>query len=394
MNTSQRDKSFQLGPWLGKAFSILGLAAVFALADSPFSLGRAQDIAARPMALGGSYTAVASDVTALFYNPAGLSAIKRHEVLFTLEQSTLQSTGRSDGFPASHLDQQLMRVQSLGYLLPIPTERGGLSFAIGFYRPRTFSDLIGYQDELSASRGPYAYEAEGTLTHYRAGFAVDIAPDISLGLALGYVGGNEEIHIDDGGEEAYLRNYHGFHLEPALMVKVTPRLRLGASLVAWETFPSLKEVYEVKDEGNRATDWHVNHPFQVKLGTAYQGNTWLLAADYKMNNWSDYRFAREGVESLEKGGYRNEHILSLGGEKYLAPVHAVLRGGYTYNTLPERDFNAAYDLHRFSAGVGFLFGGALSLDAAYSFAFWELEADGLYLENREHRAMLTFAYRY
>lgn len=376
-----------------------GLLALFAASPeaqegSPFSLGRAQDIAARPMALGGSYGAVASDVSALFYNPAGLSAVKRHEWLFSLEQASLQSTGRSEGFPSRSLDQQLLRVQSLGYLLPIPTERGGLSFAFGFYRPRTFSDLIGYQDALSASRGPYTYEAEGTLNHYRAGFAVDIAPDISLGLAAGFVGGREEIRIEDDGREAYLRGYRGFHLEPALMIKVTPRLRLGASLVAWESFPYLEEVYEVEGQGNEATRWRVKHPFQVKLGAAFQGNTWLAAADYKMNNWSDYRFGREGVESLEKGGYRNEHILSVGGEKYLAPARTVLRGGYAYNTLPERAFRAAYDLHRLSAGVGFLFGGALSLDAAYSYAFWELEDDALYLENREHRAMLSFAYRY
>lgn len=376
------------------ALPFLGLSLALAQEGSPFSLGRAQDIAARPMALGGSYTAVASDVTALYYNPAGLSAVKRHEWLFSLEQSNLQGTGQSAGFNSRSLDQQLLRVQSLGYLHPIPTQRGGLTFAFSFYRPRTFSDLIGYQDALSASRGPYTYEAEGTLNHYRAGFAIDIAPDISLGLAAGYVGGREEIRIKDGDEIAYLRTYHGFHLEPALMVKVTPRLRLGASLVAWETLPSLEEVYEVKGEGNEESHWRVEHPFQLKLGTAYQGATWLLAADYKMNNWSDYRFAREEVESLEKGGYRSEHILSIGGEKYVAPAQAVLRGGYTYNTLPERAFSAAYNLHRLSAGVGFLFGGALSLDAAYSFAFWEWEDQGLYLENREHRALLTFAYRY
>lgn len=86
-----------------------GLLAFFAASSpaqegSPFSLGRAQDIAARPMALGGSYGAVASDVTALFYNPAGLSAVKRHEWLFSLEQSTLLSIGRSGDYPSRSLD--------------------------------------------------------------------------------------------------------------------------------------------------------------------------------------------------------------------------------------------------------------------------------------------------
>jgi long-subunit fatty acid transport protein len=369
-------------------------AGAFAQDGSPFSLGRSQDIAARPMALGGSYGAVASDASALFYNPAGLSAVKRHEWLFTLEQSALSITGRSGGFPTRSLDQQLLRVQSLGYLMPVPTVRGGLTFAFGFYRPRTFSDLIAFEDSLSSSRGAYRYEAEGTLNHYRAGMGIDLAPDVTLGLALGYVGGREEIRIEDGGGEAYLRAYHGFNLEPALMFKVTPRLRLGASLVAWEGISNLEEVYEVRDEGNEESDWRVKHPFQVKLGAAWQGPSWLLAADYKMNNWSDYRFARDGVESFEKGGYGNEHIVSVGGEKYLEAAGAVLRGGYAYNTLPERSFERAYDLHRASAGVGFLFGGALSLDLAYSFSFWELEGGGLYLENREHRGLLSFAYRY
>lgn len=362
--------------------------------NSPFSLGRSQDIAARPMALGGSYTAVASDASALFYNPAGLSSVRRHEWLFSLEQSALSTTGRSAGYATRSLDQQLLRVQSLGYLLPIPTSRGGLSFAFGFYRPRTFSDLIGYEDSLSASRGAYRYEAEGTLNHYRAGFGVDIAPDVTLGLAAGYVGGGEEIRIVDGGQEAYLRRYHGFNLEPAILFKVTPRLRLGASLVAWESVPDLEEVYEVKGEGNDESAWRVRNPFQVKLGAAYQGPTWLLAADYKMNNWSDFRFAASGVESFEKGGYSNEHILSVGGEKYVEAARTVLRGGYAYNTLPERSFDPSYALHRVSAGAGFLFSGSLSLDAAYSYSFWELQGGGLYLENREHRGLLSFAYRY
>lgn len=369
----------------------IGLAQA---AESPFSLGRAQDIAARPMALGGSYGAVASDVTALFYNPAGLSSVKRHEWLFSLEQSALSTTGRVGGFSARKLDQQLLRVQSLGYLLPIPTSRGGLTFAFGFYRPRTFSDLNSYEDSLSQSRGTYRYEAEGTLNHYRMGMGLDIAPDVTLGLAVGYVGGREDIRVVDGGAAAYLRAYHGLNLEPALMFKITPRIRLGASLVAWESFSNLNEVYEVKGQGNEESDYRVQNPFQLKLGAAYQGPAYLLAADYKMNNWSDFRFGRQETAVLEKADYGNEHILSFGAEKYLAAANTVVRGGYAYNTLPERSLVPHYSLHRVSGGVGFLFSGSLSLDAAYSYAFWELEDDGLYVENREHRGLVSFSYRY
>jgi long-subunit fatty acid transport protein len=374
----------------------LALASSLHAQDAePLNLGRTQDVAARPMALGGSYTAVASDASALFYNPAGLSAVKKHEWSLSLEQSSLSSTGRAGGYPALSLDQELTRIQSLGFLLPIPTVRGGLTFAFGFYRPRTFSDLIGYSDSLAASRGPYKYESEGTLNNYRVGMGLDLAPDVSLGLAFGYVGGREDIRIADGGESGYLRAYHGFNIEPALMFKVTPRLRLGASLVAWEKLPEVEETYEEKGAavGGKST-YDVDMPFQLKLGLAYQGDSYLLAADYKVNDWSAYRWGRDGAEALTKADYRNEHILSLGAEKFLKPLNTVLRGGYAYNTLPEQAFTPAYQLHRISAGLGFLFSGSFALDAAYTFSFWEVSDPSLYLENREQRALVSFSYRY
>lgn len=376
-----------------RALAFLLAAAALASAEDPLNLGRSQDVSARAMALGGSYTAVASDVSALFYNPAGLSAVKKHEWALSLERTSLASTGRFGGYPSSELRQEMTRIQSFGYLHPVPTVRGGLTFAFGFYRPRTFSELIGYEDSLSATDGPYRYESEGTLNHYRVGMGLDIAPDVTLGLALGYVGGGEDIRLQSGSQTAYLRAYHGFNIEPALMVKVTPRLRLGASLVAWEG-ASMDETYEEKNVGSAQGQYSVDMPFQLKLGAAYQGDAYLLSADYKVNDWSQYRWGFGGAEAKEKTGYRNEHILSLGAEGFVRPLNTVLRGGYAYNVLPEQSFEAAYHLHRASVGAGFLISGSFSVDAAYSYSFWELGDPELYLENREHRGMLSFSYRY
>jgi long-subunit fatty acid transport protein len=367
---------------------------LWAADGDPLDLGRAQDVAARPMALGGSYTAVASDASALFYNPAGLSAVKKHEWALSLEQSSLASRGQVGGYPSTSLHQDLMRVQSFGYVHPVPTARGGLTFAFGFYRPRTFSDLVGYQDSLAATAGAFKYESEGTLNNYRMGMGLDLSPDVTLGLAVGYVGGREDIRVSNAGDVGYLRGYHGFNFEPALMFKVTPRLRLGASIVAWEKLLDVNEVYETKDVGNSEGDYAVDMPFQLKTGLAYQGDTWLVSADYKVNDWSQYRWGRNGSETTEKTGFLNEHILSLGGEKFLKPLNTVLRAGYTYNTLPEGTYTPAYQLHRISAGAGFLFSGSFALDAAYSYSFWGLDDAGLYVENTEQRGLVSFSYRY
>jgi len=362
--------------------------------NNPFDLGRMQDIAARPMALGGSYTAVASDASALYYNAAGLSAVKKHEWSASLERDALYGMDHADGYATFHPHQEILRIQSLAYLLPIPTSRGGLTFAFGYSRPRTFSDLIAYADSLAPSRGPYRYEAEGTLDQYRAGMGLEISPDVSFGLALGYLNGEENILVEDGGEAAYLRTYHGLNLEPSLMVKLTPRMRLGFSLVAWEKIYDLQEVYEVKGQGNQQTDYSIKHPFQGKAGWAYQGDSYLLAADARLNGWSQYRYGLEGNSTLDKAGYKDELSLSVGGEKFVQPLNMVLRAGYTWNTLPETDFDPTYDLHRISAGLGLLLSGSFSVDAAYSYAFWGMAGQGLNLENREQRGLLSFAYRY
>lgn len=361
---------------------------------TPFDLGRAQDIAARPMALGGSYTAVASDASALYYNPAGLSAVKKHELSLSLDRTVLSGIDRADGYPSRTSSQEALRIQSLNWLLPIPTVRGGLTFAFGYYSPRTFSDVISYEDGLAASRGAYDYRADGGMGDFRGGMGIDLAPDLSFGLALGYVSGSEEIRVIDGSESGYLRTYSGFNLEPSLMFKISPRLRAGASLVLWEKFWNLEEVYEEKGIGNSEENYQVRNPFQFKSGLAYQGNSFLVSADARLNAWSQYRYGNADASTLERTGYKDELILSLGAEKFLPVANTMLRAGYTLNTLPETAFDATYDLHRFSVGAGFLISGSLSLDLAYSYSFWGLAGDGLTLDNREHRGLLTMAYRY
>ncbi|MEO7424401.1 MAG: hypothetical protein ABI036_04390, partial [Fibrobacteria bacterium] len=93
--------SFRQALVFSAAGAVLAVGAM-AQSDSPdiFDLGRAQDIAARPMALGGSYTAVASDASALYYNAAGLSSIKKHELSLSLDRTVFQSEDKADGFPS------------------------------------------------------------------------------------------------------------------------------------------------------------------------------------------------------------------------------------------------------------------------------------------------------
>ena len=120
----------------------------------------------------------------------------------------------------------------------------------------------------------------------------------------------------------------------------------------------------------------------------------LVAADYKMNFWEQYRYSMDNVSFQEGAGYRNEYTLSAGVEKYISHWNTVLRGGYSYNNILDYGLTPIYNRHRVSAGIGFLLSGSVNIDLGYSYAFWESQENDLYIEDREQRAMFTLGYRY
>ena len=381
---------------LGMLLSIAKVNAIGTFVDSntdQMDLGQAQEINARAMALGGSYTGVANDFSALYYNAAGLSSVKQHELTFSLNQNNLNNQGKYTGFPSSGMDVQNLGIQSLGYLWPIPTTRGGLTFAFGYFRPRNFADALTFIDPQTKTLGQYWYKSEGYLDQYRFGFGLDLSPDVSLGLATSYTSGEQQIQYFDTGNVRMLRSYSGWNLEPSLMIKVTPLFKLGASLVIWDA-ANVKDVYEEQGVKNSEDNFFVQNPYQLKLGLAYQGADFLLSADYKANFWSQYKYALQNVDILNDSGYSNENIYSLGAEKYFKPLNTILRAGYTYSNVLDQGYTPTYNRHRASVGLGFLLSGSVSIDLGYSYAFWEEQDEKIYIKNQEQRGMITFGYRY
>lgn len=90
------------------------------------------------LARGNASVGLADSYSALFWNPAGLSQLKNYE--FTVGASyldygnTIRYLGtRSDG------SQTAMGLNNLGIVYPIPTIRGGLTFALGYQRVANYT---------------------------------------------------------------------------------------------------------------------------------------------------------------------------------------------------------------------------------------------------------------
>lgn len=94
---------------------------------------------ARAMALGGAYSAVAEDYTAVYWNPAGLAQIRKMEFYGSLSHLSMNNRIGYQGTTTENTNG-FTNMNALGMVFPVPTYRGSLVFAIGYNRINSFDD--------------------------------------------------------------------------------------------------------------------------------------------------------------------------------------------------------------------------------------------------------------
>jgi hypothetical protein len=130
-------------------------------------------VGTRALGMGTAYTGVASDYSAMYWNPAGLAQLKYGEFMgaFTFPSMTDDGTffGNTMSTTASgaHLG-------ALGFAAPFPVKRGSFVVALGFYRDNSFANGLGYEGfnpsysyvQNSAPNGqPYGYDLNDNLAY-------------------------------------------------------------------------------------------------------------------------------------------------------------------------------------------------------------------------------------
>jgi hypothetical protein len=130
-------------------------------------------VGTRALGMGTAYTGVASDYSAIYWNPAGLAQLKYGEFMgaFTFPSATDEGTffGNTTSTTASgaHLG-------ALGFAAPFPVKRGSFVVALGFHRDNSFVNGLGYEGfnpsysyiQNSAPDGqPYGYDLNDNLAY-------------------------------------------------------------------------------------------------------------------------------------------------------------------------------------------------------------------------------------
>lgn len=261
-------------------------------------------VGARALGMGDAYSGVASDFSALYWNPAGLAQAEMGEFSFGLsyltptDQSTFFGNQMSDNVNATNLN-------TLGFVLPVPVRRGAFSIAFGFTRQSNFTSGLnfnGYNPNSSIiqtwapDKTPYPPQVSlaedlqlayadtttglfvspikgnvnqsgtvtesGGLNNWMFGGAMDIGRNLSVGVTLTYVSGSytydrsyketdpqmvhlypydlKELDVTDHIED----NISGFNAKFGLMYR-DPNYRVGFTIKTPTSF-SIDETFGTK----------------------------------------------------------------------------------------------------------------------------------------------------
>ena len=398
-----RSKEAEKGLFRGASAGFLLLCLLVpAVAQATFIDGLG--VGARPMAMGSAYTAVSDDLMAIYYNPAGLAQIERHEILLGYLWSGPSLNARPLSGGSFHVEQV------------VPYELKTPVIAVGFNVDRLFKEVLPLHLRVGVltlipDNFQSAYRLwdpdPSTPRWVRAGDywdrihllgAISLQPEgvpwISVGVGFCLIAsgrGDLLPRYGTSGADLVLRGLSGEVLTaegnldievdheaaPTAGVMLTPiqGLRLGYcfrnsfSLVAGSNTAAIEAHILVGEK-----EWVVPLvpavtfegfyvPQQHNFGAAYQWNERLLISfDLSWFRWSDYASESRGTPDPP---WQDTIIPRLGIE--VRPWKALaLRLGYFFEPSPvaEQNRGSNYldnDRHAFSFGAGYTFADPLQI---------------------------------
>ena len=389
---------------------------------------------ARAASMAGSYTAVASDLSALIYNPAGLAFVPVRQLSIAAEGMG-QSTVSSFAGTAKNSSLMRLRIGQAGLIHAIPTERGGITLAVGFQSPYSFDDCVTTTGAFSAGSGRdsiyKAFKTLGELSFWSAGFGIQIAPGLGAGVAAALVSGSEQERsvfekringaiaapaIDKDFDRQTERVYLGYDLRGGLLyafndiVKAGLMLSIPQMLFFWESvdesYPhSAFSGFTEKSTGTMYSAWNLALGAQTQLPFMTLSLDGHIRAPYMLSMPNENIPEQSPAALVHRGA-------GIGAE--IPAGSWVFRGGYAIEDVDFFKFVRIYDnrtdpvywdtdglkadsyRQTGSGGIGYMAaGGNVCIEAGYSHSWWILSTRSTAVENHaQDRFSLSLSFRY
>jgi hypothetical protein len=375
----------------------------------------------RAVALGGAYRALSDDLSGLYWNPAGLASIRRIEFGLGLNEGITHDKTHLGLNPVNNQFSRT-RLNEIGVVLPVPTYRGSLVFALGYHQVHTF-DAYGVFRSTSLTSDFQADEMEtGRLGLWSFGAAMDVSPTASFGLAIRLWTGFDDYSYTST-DVQNPQNYYtftdnissklsSFNLLGGVMLKPLPWLRIGGTL---ET-PSKFKIRETSsfaidstvnsqfghDGGSAGYTYHVSRPWRLGVGTAVLIKRFGISADAGLSDWSQVTFTDDTPVSFLSRDQANTMITRkmrtvvdwhLGLEYWLPFANARLQAGYSYTPTPFISTEVLKSKSIVSGGFSLLVDPSFQVQATTAYALWDRSLGGWDENLRLAQFMLTLSYR-
>ena len=374
------------------------------------SAGNNFGVGARAMGMGGAQIATANDASALVYNPACLAKIKRIEFSGGMTHQRLKNeTGFAGRFQPSNpyfanesIIQSNTRFSSANIVLPVPTYRGSLVFALGVNRMKSF-DRAFHSVYIDPSTGTTDLDASiletGGINMWSLGGAMDLSPSISIGATINYWDGEDDIiqeyYIppnDKLGYEVweknhYLDSYSGLNAKLGFLVQPNRFLSVGG-IIDFPTKYTIDQEYSFyydslnitspdpgyTEEYTALGEYDLTHPYSFGAGVALAFKYVTFAGDIYYSDWA--QMGGKGVdEKLIKENYQEVFRWHLGAEFVMPELSTTVRAGYYVDPIPFKTVYLEKDRRYLTFGAGFLIDQVLTLDIAWNHSFYEFRDD-------------------
>lgn len=370
---------------------------------------------ARAMALGGAYSAVAEDYTAVYWNPAGLAQIKKMEFYGSLSHVVINNRIAYQG-TMTETTNGFTNMNAVGVVFPIPTYRGSLVFAVGYHRINSFDDFNQVTGSPLVAGGRFDQDekttVDGNLNQWSFSGAADLTKTLSVGASLNLLtGGNntsvtytEDDSRDDVLMHTYARqvefqispDYTGVGFKMGALMRPSDNLRIGITVTTPSSLRAEENsnyseyfIYDHNRPDSLVTSdaflkYRISSPWKFEFGASYKYRLFLFTGAVEMIDWTQTRFHSNILDENYKDidGEINQNILStyrqsanyrLGGEGALPNVGMKIMAGYFYQQSPFKKGTerVASNKQFISGGVSFLLDKQVKIDAAYQHGWWK-----------------------
>lgn len=377
---------------------------------------------ARALSLGGAYSVLVTDASALWYNPASLGRVEYGQLQaeFVYDKVTGKSdalTGLPDAPPPTVYPQEssLSNSRIGAVYLALPLESTGhwtlglgtavthrldralaadLTFAPGDWIDTLNSDPNAYVAE-QIEHYMFSDDQRGAIWGWQFGVGGRISPNVMLGAAGTYYDGSLEFNnrtsftgtryedtssVTPGFPVRWdittttHENIHGWGAHGGLFIRLLNNIGLSGvirSPVKYQ-IESDQLITEQRDQGGTVetvppgTIRWLQTPLSASAGVAVRLRGLRVAGEATFTDWSQSEYKDSPwigqFNDLLRTTYREELALALGAE--FAPFKGPLafRAGYRQAHLPYNEHYSVNDRQTLSAGVGMVFDGSVHLD--------------------------------